>query len=287
MGHGENVLIVEDEDEWRQLYQRAVGSQWPGTRVSVAADLASAERLIDATKFAVAFVDVGLDVSDDRNVDGLRVMEKIRTTGDETSIVVVTGRSGQDVLKITRDAIKKHGAYDTVGKSSVVPADIRKLLEGGLKEYREAIAKAVSKGGRRAHDALRGEAEAMGWDHQVMRTVDFNGSATEFYNFLDSLVGAYLPIVPRRAGGQLHIDPSTTLVSGSYWSRAIAEPVLVCFGTAAAVDQAMEARRADPELGGSQVTGKPLKELSRHGLKGVVLRLAEARRADFSENLMR
>ena len=138
MGSDRNVLIVEDEDEWRKIYERIVSFQFPEQTIKIAKDLAGAERLIDSTKFAVAFVDVGLDITDDHNVDGLRVMQKIRDTGDETSIVVVTGRSGQDVLSIARDAIKKYDAYDTIGKGSIEPSDIKRLLNGGLQAYRSA-----------------------------------------------------------------------------------------------------------------------------------------------------
>ena len=48
-----------------------MGAQGSRQTVRVATDLASAERLIDAAKFAVAFVDIGLDISDDGNVDGV------------------------------------------------------------------------------------------------------------------------------------------------------------------------------------------------------------------------
>jgi DNA-binding NtrC family response regulator len=157
VGVYEKILIVEDEEEWRGIYERAARGS-PQT-VNVAADLASAVRLIDAAKFAVAFIDIGLDISDDGNVDGVRVMEKIRATDPETSIVVITGRSGQDVLQITRDAIKKYGAYDTVGKSTVIPADIRRLLEGGLGAYR----KAVARGRTDARDALTAEGIPKEW----------------------------------------------------------------------------------------------------------------------------
>ena len=81
--------------------------------VKVAEDLAEATALIDEMQFAVAFVDIGLDVANDRNIDGLRVMDKIRSAHDETSIVVVTGRSGQDVLPIAKDAVRRYGAHDS------------------------------------------------------------------------------------------------------------------------------------------------------------------------------
>ena len=66
-------MIVEDEDEWSGAYERASLSSENHT-VRIAKDLVSAKRLIEATQFAVAFVDVGLDINDDRYVDGLRVL---------------------------------------------------------------------------------------------------------------------------------------------------------------------------------------------------------------------
>jgi DNA-binding response OmpR family regulator len=277
VGSGENVLIVEDEDEWRGIYERAVGSQGSQHTVKVAKDLASAERLIDAAKFAVAFVDVGLDVSDDRNVDGLRVMQKIRAAGDETSIVVVTGRGGQDVLSITRDAILKYGAYDTVGKSSVSPSDIRKLLEGGLAAYRKAAAP-ERKGAR---DALSGKAEPMSWDAQVMRVTGFKGDAGKLYDFLHGLFGPYLPVVPRLESEGAAVDTGSGFVYGDYWSRSIGAAVAVGFGAAASFDQAKGLLFADARVAGQAGAREPARELASHGVKGGVYLMAEYRREEF------
>lgn len=281
MRSGENVLIVEDEDEWSGAYERAVGALGGNHTVKTAKNLASAERLIDAVKFAVAFVDIGLDITDDRNVDGLLVMERIRATGDETSIIVVTGRSGQDVLSITRDAIKKYNAYDTVGKGSVAPADIRRLFEGGLKEYR----KAAAAGRKSAHEALRGDAEAMAWDYRLMQASNFKGDASNFYEFLDTLLDDYLPIVPRGKDGRLDVDTSTGLVYGDYWSRAIAAAIAICFGAAEQFDQAIEVNSTDGRLFGKYKLGDALQELTDHGVKGAVFPLAEGRREDFGARL--
>src|SRR5215468_432306 len=101
----ENVLIVDDEEDWCQIYERAARRQGLSV-IEVARNLQQARALLDTMAYAVAFVDIGLDVADDRNIDGLRVMETIRELGDETSILVVTGRIGADVVPITRDAIK-------------------------------------------------------------------------------------------------------------------------------------------------------------------------------------
>jgi len=126
------VLIVEDERAWAQIYRRTVDSFGAELGVEAADTYRAAVRLIESLTFAVAFIDIGLDISDDRNVDGLRVMEKIREKSEDTCIIVVTGRSGSDVLQIIRDAIRRYNAYDVLTKSTVTPAALRRLLEGAL-----------------------------------------------------------------------------------------------------------------------------------------------------------
>jgi ActR/RegA family two-component response regulator len=166
----DNVLVVEDEEDWIDNYRDHLGRHELGA-VRVARTLEEALRGIEEMQFSVAFVDVGLDVDDDRNVDGLRVMEKIRRCGDETSVVVVTGRSGRDVLPIVRDAIKKYGALDTVSKSSVGPAEIVTLLKDGLEQFRRAT------GARRAEQILRGDVPGWQWDHEMLRRTRIKGGA--------------------------------------------------------------------------------------------------------------
>jgi CheY-like chemotaxis protein len=276
VGIHENILIVEDEEEWRGIYERAVGAQRSPQTVRVATDLRSAERLIDDAKFAVAFVDIGLDVSDDGNVDGVRVMEKIRATDSDTSIVVVTGRSGQDVLRITRDAIKKYGAFDTVGKSTVRPSDIRRLLEGGLEAYRLAAAQ----GRMAARDALSGDSPAHVWDDRVTRAIGLRGDTGAFYDFLGKLFGEYLPILPRREGDRTVIDQERRLVYGAYWSRAIAEPIAICVGAAEDFDETVKAALETLGNDGAVRVGR---EQEGPGIKGGVFVLTGQDRDAFAE----
>lgn len=279
MSAGDNILIVEDEEEWSQAYKRAIDAVGGNHTVKVAKDLTTAEDLIGTTKFAVAFVDVGLDVADDRNVDGLSVMERIRATGDETSIIVVTGRSGQDVLPITRDAIKKYDAYDTVGKRTVEPADLRKLLQGGLEVYR----KAVETGSKSAQNALRGETETVAWDDKVVRHIGFKGNATEFYRFLNRLLRDYLPVLGKQDGAALDISSTTALAHGVFWSRAIGSAIVVCFGSAPQFDAAMASAQASRQLLETYDIQYPAdRDLKGPGaVKGAVFLSPGCRRYDF------
>lgn len=138
MSLSETILIVEDEDEWCGIYQRAIRAHRPGHPVRVANDLATAERLIEEMTFAVAFVDIGLDLGDSRNVDGLRVMEKIRAASGKTSIVVVTGMSSRDMTPAVRTALRKYGVAESARKNSIEPSDIGRLLEEGLDAYQRS-----------------------------------------------------------------------------------------------------------------------------------------------------
>jgi ActR/RegA family two-component response regulator len=274
MGSDENVLIVEDEDVWSRNYERAMNSVRREQTVKVAKNLAGAEQLIDSTKFAVAFVDVGLDVSDSQNLDGLRVMQRIRDANDETSIIVVTG---QDALPIIHDAAKKYGAYDVVGKSTVGPSDIRRLLEGGLEEYRSKTAA----GRTDARDSIRGAADPVIWDHQVPRTINFKGSINSFYEFLDQLFGEYLPLVPQRKAVDARVDRENSVVYGQYWSRAVAEGLLICFGSETAFDEALRVVLGDASIVKRSGSTVPVKELASHGVRGAVFIVEGSRRDQF------
>jgi ActR/RegA family two-component response regulator len=274
----DNILVVEDEDQWHGLYQRAAKDYGLESTVRIAKDLATAERLIEALRFSVAFVDIGLDVKDDRNVDGLRVMEKIRATGDETSIVVVTGRSGQDAISIARDAMKKYAAFDLFGKSTVKPSDIRKLLEGGLEAYR----KTATVERRAARDALLGAEGAMIVDDQILRATKFKGRASALYDFLAGLLDGYLPIVPVDGGGHAQLDPESGLVHGCFWSRAVASAIAVCFGSVASMDQVLDAALEDSRLLGKYEVGEADTERAEFGVKGAVFLLEGVGRGDFA-----
>jgi CheY-like chemotaxis protein len=256
---GGNVLIVEDEDDWAEVYEDAAKAVGLEQTTRTAKDRASAERLIDKTRFAVAFVDVSLDPADGRNTDGLRVMKKIRVVGDRTSIIVVTGRGGQDAIKIARDAIKDYDAFDTLSKSTVEPSELSELLKKALDDYR----KAAPVRRQDARDALRGAVPSVNWDDQVMRATRFVGDAGSFYDFLNELCGDFLPLVARGDSGEAVIDPATGLVVGDYWSRGIAAALRICFGPAESLEHAMAASRDGAAMFGKYRTGQLLKE-ARH-----------------------
>ena len=274
-----NLLIVEDDEEWRDAYSRTAAKSGV-FRVKVAEDLSSARALIDEIQFAVAFIDIGLDVNDDQNVDGLLVMEKIRSIDEATSIVVVTGRSGRDVMPITRAALKRFKAFDIVAKSGTEPTEIRRLLLSGLDEFEKQLQ--TNPSGR---DSLRGDKEQRFWDDEMLRVTHAKGGAPGFYSFIDRLLAPYVPLIPSEASTGVHCDTATHLVHGAYWSRAIGQGIAVCFGPEDKLAEPVSKAKAAKVLLDKYRVGEILEEHSAHGLSGVVFDVSETSRDQFAASV--
>jgi ActR/RegA family two-component response regulator len=268
VGSDRNILIVEDDRKWRKAYRHAVEDYRPDLVIRLAGDLIGAEQLTKTTKFAVAFVDIDLDGHGANNVDGIKVLERIRATGDETSIIVVTGRGGQDVLPIIRDAIIKYGAHDAVGKSMLALSDIKRLLDEGLAEYRQAVKTSIVA----ARDALRGDADPIIWDDMVIRTAPCR-NVYHLYEFLDGLLEKYLPLVNGPTDQPAAIDLSAGIVYGGYWSRGIGARVLVCFGARKQFDAMLETYAVPGKLFGKFEAGAAVEKRADAWLEGMVFPL--------------
>ncbi|HEY6494407.1 MAG TPA: response regulator [Trebonia sp.] len=268
-----NALVVEDENSWSEVYERAV-RRVGLDRVVITDNYEGAASAIDATRFAVAVVDIGLSVDDDRNIDGLRVMEKIRALGDGTSIIVVTGRSGRDVVPIIRDSIKRFDAFDTIAKNTLVPAELRGLIAGGLDEYKRGLGDDK----KLLYAALRGDTDPLVWDDMILRGISVSRGAAELYRLIEGLLGRFVPLVPGGHGGIRLLDD---VACGAFWSRGSGEPVVTCFGAGKRIDVVTEATAESGRLLDQYQVGEIVGRQSTASIKGVVYRLADKHRSDF------
>jgi ActR/RegA family two-component response regulator len=272
-----NLLIVEDDSEWRGIYARAAARQGV-QRVKIAKELADAEELVDQMQFGVAFIDIALDTGDDRNSDGLRVMRKIRSVGDETSIVVITGRSGNDVLPITRESIMRYQAHNILGKAEITPRDIDEALKTGLEKFEKRRGLSAVP----AQSVLKGHLEPLMWEDQMMRGTGVRHGVNGLYVFLDKLVEEYLPLIPTEAGAAVTEDQDTSVMHGPYWSRSTGEAVVICFAATAQANPQIRAAKAGQPLLGRYDVGATLKTAEAHGLSGAVFALNHAQRDSFA-----
>jgi ActR/RegA family two-component response regulator len=271
------LLIAEAERVWCDIYKRV--AQSCGLQdIKVARSLPEAEALINEMQFGEALVAVCLSSNDNSNADGLRVIEKIRSVGDRTSIIAITGRQGRDVLTMTRDAIRKYGAYDTVSKQSLNPQDLREVLTQGLTAYEEGLSAAAA----RAPEILRGNQDRLTWEDKILRTIPINGGSRELDQFLVELCGKYLPVMPRSIDGALEVNAELGVALGIYWSRALGQAVMVCLGAIPAIDSlSAEAAPKQFRIDGYRIR-EILEERVQHSAKGIVVTLNDMQRENFS-----
>ena len=91
-GHGELVLIVEDEPEFRDLVELWVGRH--GWRTAIAADGTEVVRRFDEEVPALVLLDLNLP-----GIDGWQVTEWIRSVGPTPVLMVTALGAEQDVIR--------------------------------------------------------------------------------------------------------------------------------------------------------------------------------------------
>ncbi len=256
-----NVLIVEDEKDWQEIYFRNSQPLHSGA-IRATVNLDEAKTAIAEMAFAVAFVDIRLDEDDNENTDGLRVLELLRKTRDHTSAIMVTGKG---TVGITRDALKEFGAYEAMEKAEVEPQLIQKLIAEGT-EVRNQLARVEDPA---APEVLRGRRTVWDWDSEMLEATGGKGGAEALYQLTEYLAAPLLPLVSGDDGDLMKRQEESGLAMGAFWSRAIGQAVVIGFGQAEPMRAAIEggefARFADRPV------GEVLRERDKAGLVGVVM----------------
>src|SRR2546423_2810479 len=107
------ILITEDEESLRFVLQKALETE--GYWVQIAANGASARRLLTESHFDVSLMDIKLP-----DIDGLELLKEIKETGVDTAMILMTAQTTM------RNAIgaMKNGAFDYITK----PFDLDEVL---------------------------------------------------------------------------------------------------------------------------------------------------------------
>lgn|GEM_PF-1944668 len=267
-----NLLIVEDDGEWRDIYLRNARPQHDGT-VKAAENLAEATRAIEEMAFAAAIVDIRLDEGDDENTDGLKVLELLKRSKDHTSAVMLTGKG---TVEITRDAIKEFGAFDTRDKVTIEPQEIQALVDEGT----DARNQAARIEDDRVPDVLRGRRTVWDWDDEMLKVTGGKRGAAGLYEFLEHLFEPFLPVVGGDEGDRVMKRGRSGIGMGVLWSRAIGRAVVIAFGQEDPLQAALDGGEVIEYVGSP--LGKTLRERRKGGLAGIVAEVPDRSRASFS-----
>ncbi len=92
------ILIVDDQQNWRDVISSLLASD--GYEVNSVASTADAWRLLDNKSFDIAILDVRLVDDDPFDVQGIELLEQMKTRlGDRFPIVIMTGYSFEGLEK--------------------------------------------------------------------------------------------------------------------------------------------------------------------------------------------
>jgi CheY-like chemotaxis protein len=272
----QNALVVDDEEHWRTIYERnlhEVGIE----SVRTAKSLAEADQAIDAINFAAAVIDIGLDTSDETNVDGLSVMAKLRAMGDDTSIIVITGRSGPEVIEVVSQSIQRYGATATFAKGKLDSSLLQNAIKDALRVYKHnSIRDRVP-----VYKSLHQDVDQMLWDDLMMRVLGIRGGVAAFYDFLQKLLGSYVPLISSEQSKAIGTELADGVAHAAFWSRAIGRALVVSLGQKSGVEQAATTAVSDGLLHRQYEVGEVLSEYTMGISKGVVYALIGHDRSEF------
>ncbi len=118
-----NILVVDDDMSVRTTFSSVLRQE--GYRVTAVKNGYEAIKAIDEESFDLALVDLGMP-----GMDGIRVLEKIKTRRPQTRVIIFTGYGS---ITTAVEAMRK-GATDYLNKPfspEELKAGVKKALENG------------------------------------------------------------------------------------------------------------------------------------------------------------
>ena len=112
------LLVVDDIRDWQVTIGGVLTDN--GYDVATAGSMADAMLLLDENDYDLALLDMRLDETDEENVDGLKLAEKIRERWPQVKVVIVTGYGTPEIVQKTMEpnADGKRLAEDYVPKDN-------------------------------------------------------------------------------------------------------------------------------------------------------------------------
>ena len=92
----QRILFVDDVADWRAMLSGLLTDQ--GYSVESAESAADAMRILGKTTFDIAIIDMRLDETDERNIEGLTLVKSIKQKHPDMPVIILTGYGTLDTV---------------------------------------------------------------------------------------------------------------------------------------------------------------------------------------------
>ncbi len=94
-----HILIVDDGIDWREMLADLIKEIYPMFQVATAASVDEAKSFLETEDIVLAILDIRLDERDERNTEGLTLMEFIHNTYPQIQVLIITGYANLDTVR--------------------------------------------------------------------------------------------------------------------------------------------------------------------------------------------
>lgn len=227
------AIVIEDDPGWQKIFQRNL-KRLSGEReeivIKTAPNYDKAIALLEYETFHLAIVDIRLDERNDKNIDGLRILQELHKKSEITSSLVITGHGSE---QIARDAFKEYGVFDYLEKENIEPAQFDQLARSAFENSTEKY-NARYKADLQLLHGLMGE-QSLVWDdnalHVLRRFAPKTKGVAELTTLVKSLFANLFPLLPYQQEVAASINSSIGTIYRRFWSKATGCAILAHLGS--------------------------------------------------------
>jgi CheY-like chemotaxis protein len=258
----ETIFAIDDDADFLETIRLIL--EPAGFQVDGVTTLEAAFTKLDSRTYPVAIVDLMLKPKDINNMDGLKVLDKLRELREGTRAIVL---SVQTETQVAAETILDHGAADYLDKTTV-GRDLKQLTAKVTHQLKEAR---INRYGRANSAVAFVESLSHTWIADLLRVTRPGGGFSELRQFLAEFCDPLAPLLcPHAPEPCLGIDNSKQTGYGTFWSKGVGSGVQLVIANA-------ESGAGEPDPS----KGPDLRVYTRSSLTGRVIPLPHAKREEF------
>jgi ActR/RegA family two-component response regulator len=232
------VLIVDDDSDWRMRIRELIGNEFS---MDEADSFKEAMLHIQERFYYCAVVDKSLVPHDANDEGGMRVLEALAKLGEGTKGLMLTAYGN---VASTRVALKDWKATDYLEKEALTSADstivVRDQIAGMIADAKSDYARHYGSGIDQLIAGFTDPKSKSVWEDEVIMSIGQRGGQRALAEFLDQLLESVPPLIPYHPGEPMKIDRTSAAVAGEYWSKGLGESILVKFGRTAEIEATLQ-----------------------------------------------